>query len=354
MRELSSSPAAPQRTTYVRWWILALVFLGTTLNYLDRMVMGILAPGLQKAIPDQRLQYGYIQSAFALSYAFGQVFSGRLLDLIGTRVGYALSLSAWSLAAMLHATVQQRLGLWLDARAFGYLGIARFSGRGQDRGGMVSQTGTGFCFRVRQRGNQHGRDRGLGDRSLAGRDLRLAMGIYWHGRGWICGAPALDSDLSDAARASVRFGRPNWRISIAIRPNRQANRDGFRWYHRQAWAFAIGKFLTDSMWWFYMTWFPKYLNKTYDLNLLQIGLPLVVIYIICDMGSIGGGWLSSSLIKRGVERQLGAQNGACSSAHWQSCRSSSPKKSAACGALSCCWAWSPPPIRDSAPTFTPW
>jgi ACS family hexuronate transporter-like MFS transporter len=69
---------------------------------------------------------------------------------------------------------------------------------------------------------------------------------------------------------------------------------------RQAWAFAIGKFLTDSMWWFYMTWFPKYLHKTYGLNLLQIGLPLVVIYLICDLGSIGGGWLSSWLIKRGV------------------------------------------------------
>jgi len=69
---------------------------------------------------------------------------------------------------------------------------------------------------------------------------------------------------------------------------------------QQAWAFALGKFLTDSMWWFYMTWFPKYLNQTYHLNLLQIGLPLVIIYALCDLGSIGGGWFSSFLIQRGV------------------------------------------------------
>ena len=100
--------------TRVRWWILGLVFLGTSLNYLDRMVMGILAPDLQRQYLISDVQYGYIQSAFAMSYAFGQVFAGRMLDQIGTRIGYALALVAWSTASMFHAMAH---GAW----GFGFM-----------------------------------------------------------------------------------------------------------------------------------------------------------------------------------------------------------------------------------------
>src|SRR5687767_3640633 len=88
---------AQVRTTHFRWLILGLVFFGTTLNYLDRLVMGILAPDLQRQYHISDIQYGYIQSAFALSYAFGQLLSGRFLDTIGTRIGYATALTGWSI-----------------------------------------------------------------------------------------------------------------------------------------------------------------------------------------------------------------------------------------------------------------
>ena len=95
----TQSPAAVRMTRF-RWVILGLVFLGTTLNYLDRLVMGILAPDLQRQYNISDIQYGYIQSAFALSYAFGQLLSGRFLDTIGTRIGYATALTGWSIASM--------------------------------------------------------------------------------------------------------------------------------------------------------------------------------------------------------------------------------------------------------------
>src|SRR5262245_22988155 len=121
MSALSSAATTAARMTHVRWWILGLVFFCITLNYLDRMVMGILAPDLQKQYHISDIQCGYIQSAFALSYAFGQLFSGRLLDQIGTRLGYALALSAWSLAAMLHAVAR---GPWGFGIMRGLLGVA--------------------------------------------------------------------------------------------------------------------------------------------------------------------------------------------------------------------------------------
>src|SRR3954452_7939623 len=96
------APPAPQRVTHFRWVILGLVFFATTVNYLDRMVMGILAPDLQRLYSITDEQYGWIQSTFAMSYALGQLASGRFLDIIGVRLGYAFALAAWSLSSILH------------------------------------------------------------------------------------------------------------------------------------------------------------------------------------------------------------------------------------------------------------
>src|SRR5688572_4905612 len=117
----SNAAAVPSgRRTHFRWVILALVFFATTINYLDRMVMGILAPDLQKLYSISDVQYGYIQSAFALSYAFGQLICGGLLDVIGVRAGFALALTGWSVASILHAFARGPLGFGL---ARGLLGV---------------------------------------------------------------------------------------------------------------------------------------------------------------------------------------------------------------------------------------
>ena len=285
--------------TRVRWLILGLLFLGTTLNYLDRLVMGILAPGLQKEYLISDVQYGYIQSAFAIAYAFGQLLSGRMLDRIGTRIGYALALGAWTISSILHAAAR---GVWGFGVMRALLGISEspaYPGAAKTLAEWFPQRERAFAFGFINAGTNMGALLAAAVVPL----LAAAYGWQWAfiGTGasgffvlvlWLTlyKTPGKHPRVSAAEFAHINSDppepmfKPRWTTLLTC---------------RQAWAFAAGKFLTDSMFWFYMTWFPKYLNKQYQLDLLHIGLPLVIIYVISDFGSIGFGWLSSSLIKRG-------------------------------------------------------
>ena len=286
--------------TRVRWWILGLVFFGTTLNYLDRMVMGILAPGLQKQYLISDIQYGYIQSAFAFAYASGQVVSGRMLDLIGTRIGYALALAAWSLASMLHAAVHGAWGFGVVRALLGLSESPAFPAATKSLAEWFPRSERAFAFGFINAGTNMGAILA----SAVVPWLAATYGWRWAfiGTGavgllallvWIpiYKSPDRHPKVSAAELAHIHRDppepvfKPSWITLVTC---------------RQAWAFAMGKFMTDAMWWFYMAWFPKYLNKTYHLDLLHIGLPLVIIYVISDLGSIGGGWLSSSLIQKGA------------------------------------------------------
>jgi ACS family hexuronate transporter-like MFS transporter len=293
-------PSASGRRSSIRWWILGLVFVGTTLNYLDRMVMGILAPGLQKDYAISDVQYGYIQSAFALSYAIGQVFSGRLLDQIGTRIGYALALGAWSVAAMFHSVARGPWAFGAMRIVLGVMESPAFPGAAKVLAEWFPRRERAFAFGFVNAGTNMGvisasalvpwlaAHYGSQWAFIATGALGFVVLMFWvplyraPGEHRSVSPSELAHINSDAAEPAVRVA---WLSLVKT---------------RQAWAFAIGKFLTDSMWWFYMTWFPKYLHKTYDLNLLHIGLPLVVIYLICCLGSVGAGWFSSALIKRGA------------------------------------------------------
>ena len=289
------------RMTRVRWFILALLFFGTSLNYLDRQVMGILAPDLQLKYTISDTEYGYIQAAFAFCYAFGQLFSGRMLDAIGTRMGYALSLGAWSIAAMFHAVAR---GAWGFGIVRGFLGISEspaFPAAAKAVAEWFPRRERAFAFGFINAGTNMGVIFASAFvPMLAGKDA-----VHWEWAFIVTGGigliallfwipsyktPAQHPRVNAAELAYINSDppepaiKPGWLVLLTS---------------RQAWAFAAGKFLTDSMWWFYMAWFPKYLNKTYHLDLLHSMLPLVTIYIICDIGSLGGGWISSSMIKRG-------------------------------------------------------
>jgi ACS family hexuronate transporter-like MFS transporter len=301
---MSASPLNPDpaqaRMTHFRWVILGLIFFGTTLNYLDRLVMGILAPDLQRQYHISDVQYGYIQSAFALSYALGQLLSGRFLDKIGTRIGYAVALTGWSFASMLHAVAA---GPWSFGIMRALLGVTEspaFPAAAKSLAEWFPRRERAFAFGFINAGTNMGAI--LAPAIVPW--LASTYGWQWAfiGTGavgflllvlWIpmFKTPGEHPKVSATELAHINSDPPD----PAIKP---------RWLTllscRQAWAFAMGKFLTDSMWWFYMTWFPKFLNKEHNLNLLQIGLPLVIIYLMSDVGSISGGWLSSSLIKRGV------------------------------------------------------
>ena len=286
------------RATRFRWVILGLVFLATTINYLDRQVMSVLATELQSrySITDQ--EYGNINSAFALAYALGQLVCGGLLDLIGVKAGFAVAIFAWSMASVAHVFAR---GPWGFGFARAFLGVSEspnFPAATKTLSEWFPKRERAFAFGFVNAGTNMGAILA----PLVVPWLAVTYGWQWAfvgtgavGLFWLFFWIPLYKSPQDHPRVSAAE-----LAHIQSDPPEPAAR--LPWIrlftYKEAWAFAIGKFLTDSMWWFFMTWFPKFLNTQHGLNLLQIGLPLVVIYLMADAGSIAGGWLSSSLIKR--------------------------------------------------------
>jgi MFS transporter, ACS family, hexuronate transporter len=291
--------AAVARVGRVRWTVCALLFAATTINYIDRQVLGILAPDLQQQIGWNELQYGYIVSAFQAAYALGLAVAGRLMDRLGTRIGYGLAVAVWSVAAMAH-------GLATSAVTFG---AARFGlGLGESGNFPAAIKTVAEWFPKSERALatgifNSGTNIGAIIAPLVVPWIALTLGWRWAfvltgaiGFLWVVvwlrlyappathprvSAGELDHILSDREPTVAQVP---WRSLI-----------GFR----QTWAVMLGKFLTDPIWWFYLFWLPKFLHDRYGLTLSTVGPPLVTIYLVSDVGSIAGGWLSSALIGRG-------------------------------------------------------
>ena len=283
-----------------RWLICALLFFATTINYIDRQVLGILATDehFKAQIGWNEAEYGFVNTAFQGAYAIGLLVVGGLMDRFGTRKGFSFAIVLWSLAAMSHA---------LAKSAFGF-GIARFGlGLGEAGNFPASIKTVAEWFPKKERALatgifNSGSNIGAIVAPLVVPYIAIAYGWQWAfiitgalGFIWlilwwaIYRTPEEHPKLSKEELAYIQSDNepPMKKIAWAkLLP------------HRQTWAFAIGKFLTDPVWWVYLFWLPKFLNAKFGLNILELGLPLIVIYVIADIGSIGGGWLSSALIKR--------------------------------------------------------
>jgi ACS family hexuronate transporter-like MFS transporter len=293
IRETAKSPGR------YRWTICALLFFATTINYIDRQVLGILAPDLQREIGWNEIDYGNIVTAFQAAYALGMVVIGRLLDKFGTRIGFAVAITVWSVAAMGHALARSVVGF----------ALARFSlGLGESANFPASIKTVAEWFPKKERA--------------------LATGIFNAGSNvgaiiapltvpWI--ALTYGWQMAFIATGAIGFLWIFFWVALYRKPEEQKRLTSeelkyiqsdppdppvkIPWLtllkHKQVWAFAVAKFMTDPIWWFYLYWVPKYLNTTFGLTLDKIGPPLIIIYLMADVGSVGGGWLSSSLIKRG-------------------------------------------------------
>ena len=283
-----------------RWTICALLFFATTINYIDRQVLGILAPVLQKDIGWSEIQYGYIISAFTTAYAIGLLAFGRFIDKVGTKIGYTLSLVVWSVAAMAHA---------LAKTAFGF-GAARFSlGIGESGNFPAAIKATAEWFPKKERAFatglfNSGANIGAVVAPLVVPWITLTWGwqeafiftgllgfiwlVAWI---WLYEIPERQKRVTKAEVDYIQSDPP------------EVVAEKIPWLsllkHRQTWAFVVGKFLTDPIWWFYLYWLPKFLNERYDLDLAHLGLPLIVIYTMTSIGSIAGGWFSGAFIQRG-------------------------------------------------------
>lgn len=277
-----------------------MLFFATSINYVDRQVLGLLAPTLQHSIGWTEAQYGYIVGAFQFAYAIGLVAAGRMVDRIGCRIGFALIMGFWSLASMGHA---------LAASALGF-GIARFFlGLGEAGSFPAAIKATAEWFPQRERSMATGIfNSGANIGAILApalipwitlrfgwRTAFLATGIL--GGIWIVWWLSKYRDPKDHTRVS-----PTELLQIqenSVEPEAQIPWQKLLAY-KQTWAYAVAKFLTDPIWFFYLYWLPKFFDERYHLGLGHIGLPLIIVYNFSAVGSIGGGGLSTALNKAGM------------------------------------------------------
>jgi ACS family hexuronate transporter-like MFS transporter len=279
---------AAGRDTY-RWRICALLFFATTINYVDRQVLGVLAPYLQPIIGWNEIQYGYIVTSFQAAYAIGLLMVGGVIDRLGARIGYAIAISIWSLAAMGHALVQSVIGFAVARFALGLGESANFPA-------AIKTVAEWFPRKERALATgifNSGSNVGAIVAPLAVPWITLRLGWHW---------AFLFTGFFSAAWliAWLAIYRPE---SAPIQDDETESATRIPWAHliayRQTWAFLLGKFITDPVWWFLTFWLPKFLNSEHGLTLTDLGPPLVAIYLMADGGSIAGGWIASAFLKRG-------------------------------------------------------
>ncbi len=286
-----------------RWRICALLFWATTVNYIDRMVLGVLAPSLGHALGWTQEDYGYIVAAFQSAYAVGLLGSGRLIDKLGTRISYAISIAVWSAAAMSQAVTRTVLQFIVARFVLGLGESANFPAAVKTVAEWFPRRERAFATGLFNAGSNVGAIVaplavpvvaalwGLRSAFLFPAALDIAWLVVWL---LVYYPPQRHPRVTAEELAYIRADEP---AATQSKPVRVRWRKLLR--HRQTWAFVVGKFLTDPVWWFLLFWLPKYLHHRFGLDLLALGPPLVAVYIMADGGSIAGGWLAGWLMRRG-------------------------------------------------------
>ncbi|HEY1807893.1 MAG TPA: MFS transporter, partial [Acidobacteriaceae bacterium] len=285
------------------WTICAMLFAATSINYMDRQVIAILEPTLQRTIGLTQVDYGYIVAGFQAAYAIGVVAAGWLIDRLGTRLGYCLFMGIWALSAMAHSLANNALEF----------GIARFSlGLGESGNFPAAIKTVAEWFPQKERSLATGI---FNSGAAVGAVLApalvpwVAVHYSWRVAFLITGCfsllwivwwyryyrrPGLYPRLT---KGELEYIQQDATPAEAASPQIPWPR---LWSYRQTWAFAIGKFMTDPIWWFFLFWLPSYFSSRFHLTLAHLGLPLVVVYTASTVGSIGGGWLPVPFRKLGM------------------------------------------------------
>lgn len=309
--ETLAMPAA--KVGRYRWRICAMLLMATTINYIDRQVLGVLAPFLQEEIGWNEIQYGYIVTAFQGAYAIGLLCAGAIIDRLGTRIGYAIAISIWSLAAMSHSLATTVIGFAAARFVLGLGEAGNFPAAIKTVAEWFPRKERALATGIFNSGSNIG--------AIVAPMMVPVVAAIW---GWqaaflvtgglsaawlvawllIYRSPEEQPRLSAVELAHIRSDPPEPMVRVP-------------WsrilHHRQAWAFVAAKFITDPIWWFFLFWLPKFLHAEYGLTLLGLGLPLIVIFVMADVGSIAGGWLAGRLIRHGwsVNRSRKTAMGIC-------------------------------------------
>jgi MFS transporter, ACS family, hexuronate transporter len=282
-----------------RWVICAVLFLGISKNYMDRQVLGVLKVTLQHDLGWNEIDYSNLVFVFQAAYAVGMLVVGRFIDRVGTRMGYGLAMLFWSAVSMAHALCGSLFSFEIARGALGLGEAGAFPASIKTVTEWFPRKERAFATGIFNAGTNVGAI----ITPLVVPWITIRFGWRWAflitgGLGflWFLLWMAVYRKPEDHPRCS-----PD---ELAhIRSDREKPAAPVPWVrllgYRQTWAFLLAKFLTDPIWWFYLFWVPGFFQEQHGLNLTQIGLPVVVIYLISDAGSVAGGWLSSRLIHRG-------------------------------------------------------
>jgi MFS transporter, ACS family, aldohexuronate transporter len=288
------------RMGYFRWTICALLLFGTTKNYMDRQVLSVLKLVLQHDLGWNEIDYGNLVFAFQAAYAVGMLVVGRFMDRVGTRLGYALTMVFWSLASMGHAIGSSFISFAIARSALGFGEAGIFPASIKTVAEWFPKKERAFATGIFNAGTSIGAiitpfvvpwitvRWGWRSAFLFTGALGFVWLVFWL---LLYRKPEEHPRLSKGELNYIRSGRP---LQAATQT---------KWLslisYRQTWAFVSAKFMTDPIWWFYLFWAPDFLQRKHGVAFTGIGVPIMVIYLMADIGSVGGGWLSSWLIHRG-------------------------------------------------------
>lgn len=290
-----------------RWLIVILLFIVTIINYIDRQVIGLLKPILEEEFNWSETDFSHIVMAFTAAYALGLLFFGKLIDKVGTKIGYTISVVVWSISGMLHAVAKSVMGF----------SIARIGlGVGEAGNFPAAMKAVSEWFPPKERALATGI---FNSGTSVGVVVALLIVPWilshygWHGVFWITGGlgfvwlvfwlllyeiPSRQKRLTKKELEYIKSGQQD-EGGVAT------ERKKIKWIrlfaYPQTWAFIVGKLFIDPIFWFFLFWLPSYFSSAFALDLTKPSLELMIVYTATTIGSIGGGYFSSWLIKRGHE-----------------------------------------------------
>lgn len=290
-----------------RWTICGLVFFATTINYLDRQVISLLKSTLSEELNWNDGDYANIEIAFKLFYAFGMLGAGRLVDKLGTKIGYAVATTLWSVAAVAHALVNTVFGFAVVRSALGITEAGNFPAAIKTVAEWFPKKERAFATGIFNSGTNFGAIVA----PLSVPFIAAEMGWQWAfiitgmlGFIWLVlwlmfyETPSKSPKLSKAEYDYIHSD-----AAEVLADKNDINKPQVPWVKllgfKQTWAFALGKLLTDPIWWFYLFWLPDFLQSQYKLTGTEIAIPVALVYTLSTIGSVGGGYIPMYLIKMG-------------------------------------------------------
>ncbi|MBR1401101.1 MAG: MFS transporter [Prevotella sp.] len=296
-----------EKKTNVRWIVVGLLFFATTINYIDRQVIGLLKPYIQDDLHWSETDYGYIVTSFQIAYAIGMLACGRLLDKVGSKLGYSIAIIVWSLGAVLHAAVKSVMGFGVARAVLGLGEAGNFPAAVKTIAEWFPKKDRAYATGLFNSGSTIGAI--IAPIIVVGITLQWGwrwafiitglLGFVWVIAWWlIYKSPHENPKVNAAELAYILSDEDNGSEDV-----KESGESGVTWRQlfrfKQTYAIVFSRFVTDWVWWFFLFWTPDFLNKTHGVDLKATVLPLIIIYFMSSIGGIYGGAVSSRFIKAG-------------------------------------------------------